>query len=153
MQYIKLNQDSSVIYPLSILELKKAHPNTSFPKKIPEGGMPDFGVYPVTEHSAPDYDIRTQKLAKQPPVLEGDVWTVRTTVVDKTQDEIDQYDSRTADKNRFKRNGLLAETDYFALTDVTMDAAMTSYRQALRDITNHANWPNLNDEDWPTRPE
>jgi hypothetical protein len=33
-----------------------------------------------------------------------------------------------------------------------MDAAMTSYRQALRDITSHANWPNLTDADWPTKP-
>ena len=61
-------------------------------------------------------------------------------------------DAKTADTNRTKRNGLLAETDYFALTDVTMDAAMTTYRQALRDITSHANWPNLNDDDWPTKP-
>ena len=61
-------------------------------------------------------------------------------------------DAKTATANRTKRNGLLAETDYFALTDVTMDAAMTSYRQALRDITAHANWPNLADADWPTKP-
>jgi hypothetical protein len=47
---------------------------------------------------------------------------------------------------------LLADTDYFALTDVTMDAAMTTYRQALRDITDHADWPNLADDDWPTKP-
>ena len=61
-------------------------------------------------------------------------------------------DAKVAEANRTKRNGLLAETDYFALTDVTMDAAMTTYRQALRDITSHANWPNLNDDDWPTKP-
>ena len=61
-------------------------------------------------------------------------------------------DAKTATANRTKRDGLLAETDYFALTDVTMDAAMTSYRQALRDITAHANWPNLADVDWPTKP-
>jgi hypothetical protein len=61
-------------------------------------------------------------------------------------------DAATATANRTKRDGLLAETDYFALTDVTMDAAMTSYRQALRDITSHANWPNLADADWPTKP-
>lgn len=61
-------------------------------------------------------------------------------------------DAATAERNRTKRNDLLAETDYFALTDVTMDAAMTTYRQALRDITSHANWPNLNDDDWPTKP-
>ena len=61
-------------------------------------------------------------------------------------------DARVAEANRTKRNDLLAATDFYALTDVTMSAAMTSYRQALRDITNHANWPNLADEDWPTKP-
>ena len=63
-----------------------------------------------------------------------------------------KLDAATATANRTKRDGLLAETDYFALTDVTMDAAMTSYRQALRDITSHENWPNLEEADWPTKP-
>ena len=34
------------------------------------------------------------------------------------------------------RNQLLAQTDYLALSDQTMTAEMTAYRQALRDITN-----------------
>jgi len=37
---------------------------------------------------------------------------------------------------RGKRNSLLAQTDYLALSDQTMSADMTTYRQALRDITN-----------------
>jgi len=37
---------------------------------------------------------------------------------------------------RKKRNNLIAETDYLALSDQTMSAEMTTYRQALRDITN-----------------
>ena len=61
-------------------------------------------------------------------------------------------DAAEAERNRTKRDGLLAQTDYFALTDVTMDAPMTTYRQALRDITAHDNWPNLADDDWPTKP-
>ena len=36
---------------------------------------------------------------------------------------------------RDKRNRLLAETDYFALSDVSMSEAMTQYRKDLRDIT------------------
>ena len=62
-------------------------------------------------------------------------------------------DTRTAEANRTKRNTLLAETDWTALSDVTMSAEMTTYRQALRDITSHANWPNLEEADWPTKPE
>ena len=53
---------------------------------------------------------------------------------------------------RSARDKLLAETDWTALSDVTMSTEMAAYRQALRDITTHANWPNLADADWPTKP-
>ena len=43
---------------------------------------------------------------------------------------------RSMENLRIKRNNLLAQTDYLALSDQTMSAEMTTYRQALRDITN-----------------
>ena len=61
-------------------------------------------------------------------------------------------DAKVAESKRTKRDGLLADTDYFALTDVTMGAEMTTYRQLLRDITDHSNWPYLTDADWPAKP-
>jgi hypothetical protein len=39
-----------------------------------------------------------------------------------------------------------------ASSDLTMTAEQTAYRQALRDITSHANWPYLDEADWPTKP-
>jgi hypothetical protein len=36
---------------------------------------------------------------------------------------------------RQKRNALLSATDYLALSDNTLSAAMSSYRQSLRDLT------------------
>ena len=44
--------------------------------------------------------------------------------------------NRALEKLRKKRNSLLIETDWLANSDVTMSSAMTTYRQALRDITN-----------------
>ena len=61
-------------------------------------------------------------------------------------------DAGVAGKNRTKRDTLLAETDWTGMSDVTMASAMTTYRQALRDITAHADFPNLDDADWPTKP-
>jgi len=61
-------------------------------------------------------------------------------------------DGNVAKANRQTRDNLLSATDFYALTDVPMDANMTSYRQTLRDITTHSNWPNLNSTDWPTKP-
>ena len=51
---------------------------------------------------------------------------------------------------RTERNRLLAETDYLGNSDVTMSEAMTTYRQALRDITNSAT--SLDDVTWPEKP-
>jgi hypothetical protein len=43
---------------------------------------------------------------------------------------------RAMENLRFKRNRLLAETDFYALSDVTMSSEMETYRQELRDLTN-----------------
>ncbi len=61
-------------------------------------------------------------------------------------------DAKAAEAVRKQRDDLIAATDYFALTDVTMDSDMTSYRQALRDITDHVNFPYLEEADWPVKP-
>jgi len=54
---------------------------------------------------------------------------------------------------RSLRDAFLSETDWWASSDLTMTTEQTEYRQALRNLPTHANWPNLNDEDWPTKPE
>jgi len=52
---------------------------------------------------------------------------------------------------REERNRLLAETDWWANSDLTMTAEQTAYRQALRDITD--TYTSLDDVVWPTKPE
>ena len=42
--------------------------------------------------------------------------------------------ARAQNNLRFKRNRLLAETDFYALSDVTMSDDMKTYRQELRDL-------------------
>ena len=54
------------------------------------------------------------------------------------------------DEVRKRRNSLLAETDFYANTDVTMTADMTTYRQALRDLP--ASTAKSEDVVWPTKP-
>jgi hypothetical protein len=54
---------------------------------------------------------------------------------------------------RAKRNQLIAETDYLALSDNTLSEAMSTYRQALRDITNGITTiEQANSVTWPTKP-
>jgi len=51
---------------------------------------------------------------------------------------------------REERNRRIAETDWWASSDLTMTAEQTAYRQALRDITN--TYTSLDDVVWPTKP-
>lgn len=51
---------------------------------------------------------------------------------------------------REERDTRLAATDWWASSDLTMTAAQTTYRQALRDITDSAT--SLDDVSWPTKP-
>ena len=54
---------------------------------------------------------------------------------------------------RFKRNRLLEQTDYLALSDVTMSEAWKTYRQNLRDLTDGlTSEADVNAVTWPTKP-
>ena len=55
---------------------------------------------------------------------------------------------------RQDRNNKLAETDFYALSDVTMSDEMKQYRQDLRDITEGlATEQEVKDTEFPTKPE
>ena len=64
----------------------------------------------------------------------------------------DSLDAKVAEANRRVRNDLIAATDFYALIDVTLTTEMTEYRAALRNFTEHDNWPNVSENDWPTKP-
>jgi len=67
------------------------------------------------------------------------VWENGTTPIPKADIEAKipevELDNAMADL-RFKRNAKLEETDFHGMSDRTMSAEMTTYRQELRDLTN-----------------
>ena len=151
--YVKVTNGAVDQYPYTVGDLRRDNPNTSFPRQISSETLASYGVYEVTILDRPSYTERTQNLTqKSTPTLNGDNWELGWTVSDKTSDETQAYDDLVAQENRAARDNLIAVTDFYALSDVTMSAEMTTYRQALRDITSHANWPHLEDADWPTKP-
>ena len=62
------------------------------------------------------------------------------------------YDRAIA-KLREDRNRLLAATDFYALSDVTMSDDMKTYRQNLRDLPSGKDTVDkVNNATWPTKP-
>ena len=66
---------------------------------------------------------------------------------------VDSLPSKRMAELRRRRNILLAETDYMALSDGTMSTAWKNYRQALRDITTQTPTDDaLSNITFPTKP-
>jgi hypothetical protein len=80
---------------------------------------------------------------------------VNGTLLNMTDAELTNLSSSVLDPDaemltRSKRNRLLSDTDWMALSDNTMSTEMASYRQALRDITSQEGFPYS--VTWPTKP-
>lgn len=161
------NKEKNKVY-LNTAVLKK-----DFPVEIAEGeglsseGYPEYGVLPLIENP-PVYNTETQRLVYESveDVLDADgnvveykrIYSVR----DKTQAELDRDAkiaadnfTHTANRVRSKRDELLANTDWMVIkaleTSVALPDSWSTYRQALRDITDQTGFPhNIN---WPSKPE
>ena len=151
--FAKITNGQVAEYPYTVGDLRRDNPNTSFPKTVPETTMEAFGMVTVTHADTPSYDPMTQRIEHSPePILQDGSWVITKTVVALTADEITANNQQAAETMRGERNAKLVETDFYALSDVTMSNEMAAYRQALRDITTHSNWPNLSEADWPVKP-
>jgi hypothetical protein len=145
-----------------IADHKALYPNVSFPKSGPDATwLADNSCAEVITFL--DFNSATQRSeAADPYIADGKVYT--RSVTDMTADELAAVataaSNAVAARNRAERDKRLAACDWWATSDRTMTTEQTAYRQALRDITSHANWPNLESPDmdgsvgdWPTKPE
>lgn len=105
----------------------------------------ETGVYAVAEEDVEESNF----------VLEGGVPRPETE---------EEFDSRMAAlqaigaalDGRLRRDFLMTDSDWVVTKALEADEAVPSawgtYRQALRDITSHADWPLLEEGDWPVSP-
>ena len=101
------------------------------------------------------FDAATHKSENVTPYTSGGiVYTCR--VVALTSDEIAAVVVATKLKNRTERDMLLSACDWVAVkaleAGTSVPSAWVTYRTALRDITSHSDWPDLDAGDWPTSP-
>ncbi len=170
--FVKLTNGNVDQFPYTIGQFRRDNPDTSFPAQIPNTILRRYGVYEVAELDKPLHDRLVQKLVLGTPTrevirlrTEEDCLDPITNLVDSDQIGQPMYgnewevsytaqnlDQAVAEANvRNRRDKLLAETDWMALSDVTMSSEMATYRQALRDIPAQDGFPDS--VTWPTRPE
>ena len=149
-------------------DIVSANPNTSFPPTPSEDIAKSFG-WEILHHGEVPAVTSDLKIIVQDGIEKNDQnqWVKKWLVADrhkaykdgdgKTVTKKSQDDAwnkvkldAIASENRSRRNRTLEKTDHYGLSDVTMSDKVKTYRQALRDLPTHKNWPDLKEEDWPT---
>jgi len=137
---------------------RELYPNT----KHPIGGPTDdwlLNASCVRTVESLSFNAATHRSEDVAPYISGGtVYTCR--VVAMTSDEIAAIAAAavvaTKLKNRTDRDSRLAACDWVATkaleAGTSVPSAWVTYRTALRDITSHSDWPDLDAGDWPTKP-
>jgi hypothetical protein len=164
--YLKITDGKAGQFPYTIGDFRRDNPHTSFPLIISKSLLYNYGICPVTPEAYPEFNSMVQSLVRnanphkevltrqiKDEANEGEFlsesyetgfWKIGYTIVNKPQDQ-----SEAAIRD--KRNRMLSDTDWMALSDSTLATVWATYRQALRDITGQAIFPYA--VTWPTKPE
>ena len=152
--------------PKTKVQLRNENKHMSLPESWTDATLESLGVARVQSVSQPS--ANTTHVAVNDGVEQVDgvwrqKWVMQARFTEYTdannnvitvQSQADAYqqslDNAEAAKVRATRDTLLAETDFYALSDVTMSAEMTTYRQALRDVPSQAGFPYT--ITWPEKP-
>ena len=146
---VKLEDGVASSYPSSVDNLK--YVLKIFDRDITLSDLEENNYAPYNKTDIPA-ETTTKKVVDNGIVIDPDTgWAYSDyEITDKESAEIDT--DLLAAEMRTRRDEELEATDWWATADRIMTAEQTSYRQALRDITSHSNWPMLQDSDWPTKP-
>ena len=154
-------------------EVRRMHSNTSLPRVWDANVCLALGIDPVLESPKPEVTGYTQAIRNGATQDANGNWVQAWTVVDMFSDYTDDegvthtkaeqeaayqadLDAKAAASVRATRDAKLAESDWMVIksaeTGVALATEWATYRQALRDITTHASFPNLEEADWPVAP-
>lgn len=94
MNYIHITADGQPEYPYNLWQLRKAHPNISFPAEPTPEDLAPFNVFPVTINPQPDgYNRRLQTVEQLPPTSTADGWVIDWALRNTTPEEQASYDA------------------------------------------------------------
>ena len=133
---------------LSDEEFRKRHKNTSFSRLLDEKLLDAFDTDVVFEgpqkQGPPPYSSTYRNGVEKI----GDKWYTKYSI---RQQDKKQIDDNWAENIRKRRDQLIKESDWRAVSDRKLEPAWKRYRQALRDITKQEGFPH--DVEWPVDPD
>ena len=129
-------------------EFRKRHKNTSFSRLLDENLLDAFDTDIVFEgpqkQGPPPYSSTYRNGVEKI----GDKWYTKYSIRQQDKEPIDKQQEENI---RQRRDNLIKESDWRAVSDRQLEPEWKEYRQALRDITQQEGFPH--DVEWPIDPD
>lgn len=139
-------------------EIRKMHPNVSLPRVWSTTTHDFLKIDPVLIGTKPEPSSASKTVVSNGVTQDSDgnwvfTWTEQIAFTEYTDDDgnVVTVETQLEVAERSARDELLRATDHYGLSDVTMSEAMSTYRQALRDVPQQEGFPGT--ITWPTKPE
>lgn len=134
MFYLYTPSDAEPVYPFTLTDLRRKHPNVSFPSDIDSETAALFNCHPVISTDMPE--LSGKKAVRIMPENINGVWHERWALEDYSAEELLSQWSNV----RAERNAKLLASDWTQLADAPLTeeqkAEWAILRQKWRDITN-----------------
>ena len=141
---VQLNASNRIVTSTVIIPASEEYNRLEF---YPNAIIVDTSL--ITE----DFDLYEVLDGKTPTLIEGWETIKANRLAEYEAEEARIQTEGAAISIRAERDAKLKESDWTQVADAPVDkAAWANYRQALRDITTHPNFPNLQEADWPEIP-
>ena len=129
-------------------QFRKRHKNTSFSRLLDEKLLDAFNTDIVFEgpqkQGPPPYSSTYRNGVEKI----GDKWYTKYSI---RQQDKEPIDKQQAENIRNRRDSLIKESDWRAVSDRKLEPGWKEYRQALRDISKQEGFPH--DVEWPVDPD
>ena len=139
---------------LEVGEHRSLFPKISFPASGPNKEWLIANSCAVVKKDYTCNDT-SEKIVTTEPYLQDNVVHIKR-VIPLTDEDLAERTAELKANVRSQRDLKLSACDWVVTKALeaggSVPSAWITYRTALRDITTHANWPNLQADDWPTEP-
>lgn len=144
MMFVRLNNNGQVLkFPFKPEQLRRLHPNISFPSIFSKEILENYNVFPVVQTAAPRINSELETVTTGVERVDGS-WSLKYTVVPRLKEDLEQQVHSRAEQ---KLSDTLDLVIKYVEVNKPVPENISSYRKALRDIHLQDGYPY--EVEWP----
>lgn len=132
--YLLAHDGACIEYPYSVSRLLAGNPQVSFPTEMTDDVLSEWGVHRVHVTELPAYDINSERVVEDTPILLDGAWHQAWKVIDLTPEELASKAVQLREEAKANRQAAVDAITVTTSSGKTFDGDETSQTRMARAI-------------------